>query len=67
MADDTQTHGGPTTPSAIGYCSWHEGSARDIRLIMVVGPGTGPEVGHKRFACHPCQITYGLVPLADRA
>ncbi|WP_406360323.1 hypothetical protein OID55_10940 [Streptomyces sp. NBC_00715] len=66
MADDTQTRGAPATPSAIGYCAWHRGITRDMRLIQIEETGSGPGTGRQRFACHPCQIQHGLIPLADR-
>lgn len=66
MADPTQTQSTPTTPSAYAYCAWHKGVTRDVRLIQVEETGSGPGTGRQRFACHPCQIAHGLVPLADQ-
>ncbi|MGW3847201.1 hypothetical protein [Streptomyces fagopyri] len=66
MADDTQTQGTPAIPpTAIGHCAWHDGVTRDVRLIEIHGPESGRLSERKRFACHPCQIQYGLVPRAD--
>ncbi|MET7890641.1 hypothetical protein [Streptomyces mirabilis] len=66
MAEPTQTQSTPTTLSAYAYCWWHKGVTRDVRLIQIEETGSGPGPGRQRFACHPCQITHGLVPLADR-
>jgi hypothetical protein len=66
LAEITQTQSAPTTPTAYAYCAWHEGVTRDVRLIQIEESGSGPGTGRQRFACHPCQIRYGLVPLADR-
>ncbi|MEU0780475.1 hypothetical protein ABZ341_02725 [Streptomyces sp. NPDC006173] len=66
MADASQTRGGPALPTAYGHCAWHGGTTRDIRLIHIEQTGSGPGTGRRRFACHPCQIEHGLVPLADR-
>ncbi|MFE2970894.1 hypothetical protein ACFXKC_46295 [Streptomyces sp. NPDC059340] len=63
MAEPTQTAG---TPTAYAYCAWHKGVTRDVRLIHIEETGSGPGTGRQMFACHPCQIRYGLVPLADR-
>lgn len=66
MAEPTQTAGTTNTPTAYAYCAWHKGVTRDVRLIQAEETGSGPGTGRQRFACHPCQITHGLVPLADR-
>jgi len=66
MAGTTQTPGAPTTPTAYAYCAWHGGVTRDVRLIQIDETGSGPGTGRQKFACHPCQIEYGLVPLADQ-
>ncbi|MEU1449512.1 hypothetical protein ACFWBS_51000 [Streptomyces mirabilis] len=66
MAEPTQTAGTTTTPPAYAYCAWHQGVTRDVRLIQIDETGSGPGTGRQKFACHPCQITHGLVPLADR-
>jgi hypothetical protein len=63
MADDTQTADEPTTPTAYGYCHWHENYARGVRLIRAVEQGSG--VGANFFACPTCLTTYDLTPLAD--
>ncbi|MFJ8027474.1 hypothetical protein [Streptomyces sp. NPDC096311] len=66
MANPTQAAGAPTTPAAYAYCSWHKGVTRDVRLIQIEETGSGTGAGRQKFACHPCQIRYGLVPLADQ-
>lgn len=66
MAETTQTPGTPTTPTAYAYCAWHGGVTRDVRLIRIEETGSGPGAGRQKFACHPCQIEHGLVPLADQ-
>ncbi|MFD7370416.1 hypothetical protein [Streptomyces mirabilis] len=66
MAEGTQTEGTPNTPSAFGYCAWHKGHSRGVRLVRVHEQGSGPGTAGSMFACHPCQIAHGLVPLADR-
>lgn len=66
MKDHTQTRGAPAIPSAYGYCAWHQGITRDLRLIHIEETGSGPGTGRQRSACHPCQIKHGLVPLADQ-
>lgn len=63
MADDTQTADEPTTPTAYGWCAWHENYARGVRLIGVHEQGSGP--GGNLFACPTCRATYDLTPLAD--
>jgi hypothetical protein len=65
MADDTHPQG-TTTSLRTGRCSWHDGITRDLRLIQIHEAGSGPGTAAQRYACHPCQIRYGLVPLADR-
>lgn len=50
--------------SSFGYCSWHEGHARGVRLIRVHEEGSGP--GGGAFACHSCRMAYDLVPFADQ-
>jgi hypothetical protein len=66
MDETTQTEDTPTSPSAYGRCAWHDGITRDLRLIQITETGSGPGTAAQRFACHPCQIEHGLVPLADR-
>ena len=63
MAETTQT---PGTPTAYAYCAWHGGVTRDVRLIRIEETGSGPGTGRQKFACHPCQIRHGLLPLADQ-
>ncbi|MFF0138565.1 hypothetical protein ACFYRN_19245 [Streptomyces sp. NPDC005227] len=66
MADDTQTAAPPASPGTYGRCAWHDGITRDLRLITVIEAGSGPATSGHRYACHPCQIEHGLIPLADR-
>ena len=66
MPETAQTPGTPTAPTAYAYCAWHGGVTRDVRLIRIEETGSGPGTGRQKFACHPCQIEYGLVPLADQ-
>lgn len=60
--DGPQT--GPAEPTAFGWCAWHQGDARGVRLIAVQEQGSGP--GGSLFACRPCRQAYDLVPLADQ-
>lgn len=63
MMTETQA---PTSPDSTGYgwCAWHQGEARGVRLIQVQEQGSG--AGGNCFACLPCRTAYDLVPLADR-
>lgn len=54
------------TPTAYGFCAWHEGYSRGVRLIRVIEQGSGPGAGGNVFACRSCREAYGLVPLADQ-
>lgn len=58
----------PVSPEQTGYgwCAWHQGNARGVRLISIVEQGSGPCAAGNRFACRPCREAYDLVPLADR-
>ena len=51
------------TPTAYGWCHWHQGHARGVRLVRAVEQGSG--VGANFFACPTCLTTYDLTPLAD--
>jgi hypothetical protein len=71
MSDTTQVEDAqetPTddqeTPTAYGWCSWHEDYSGGVRLIGAEEQGTGP--GRNYFACGPCREENGLIPLADR-
>ncbi|MFR0351772.1 hypothetical protein [Streptomyces sediminimaris] len=68
MDESTQTARTDGTPTAAGYgwCSWHEGSSADVRLIRVEEVGSGPSSAGNRFACGPCRARHHLVPFADR-
>jgi hypothetical protein len=50
--------------SSFGYCSWHSGYSRGVRLISVQEQGSGP--GGGQFACHSCRQAYDLAPFADQ-
>ncbi|MFD1659994.1 hypothetical protein ACFSL4_17775 [Streptomyces caeni] len=52
------------TPTAYGWCSWHQGYSGGVRLIQVVEQGSGP--GGHVFACASCRELHGLVPFADQ-
>ncbi|WP_392971256.1 hypothetical protein [Streptomyces sp. LN245] len=66
MDDTTQTERATASPDDYGRCAWHDGVTRELRLIQIVETGSGPGTAGQRYACHPCQIRFGLVPLADR-
>lgn len=64
----TETQAKPPTPppsTGYGWCAWHQGDARGVRLIQVHEQGSGS--GGNCFACGPCREAYDLVPLADRS
>lgn len=63
MAENTQTADASNTPTAYGYCHWHQNYARGVRLVRAVEQGSG--VGANFFACPSCRTAYGLTPLAD--
>lgn len=64
MHDDTQPTQTADTSGAFGWCAWHQGHTRGVRLIQVHEQGSGP--GGGSFACRPCREAYDLVPLADQ-
>ncbi|MGW5215128.1 hypothetical protein ACWEQO_29050 [Streptomyces sp. NPDC004051] len=67
MAETTQTEpptDTPATPTAFGWCHWHQGNTDGVRLIDVIEQGSGSGITH--FACEPCRGVHGLVPFADR-
>jgi hypothetical protein len=66
MAEPTRDDTPPTIPAAYGWCAWHQGHARGVRLISAQDVGSGPGTNNSRFACPPCREAYDLVPLADR-
>lgn len=63
MQESTQPETEDDTPT-YGWCAWHEGHARGVRLVGVHEQGSGP--GGNLFACRPCREAYDLVPLADQ-
>lgn len=54
----------PQPRETYGYCSWHQGNARGVRLIRGIEQGSG--AGGNLFACPSCREAYDLVPLADQ-
>ncbi len=64
MAENTQRTTTEDTPTAYGYCSWHQRFAGGVRLIEVIEQGSGS--GGALYACSPCRTRYNLVPFADR-
>jgi hypothetical protein len=58
----------PASPEQTGYgwCAWHEGNARGVRLISIAEQGSGPGTTARRFACRSCVYAYDLAPFADR-
>ncbi|MCX4973157.1 hypothetical protein OG246_09585 [Streptomyces sp. NBC_00620] len=66
MPEPTQTAGTANSPTGYGWCAWHQGFARGVRLIDVIEHSSGPGTAGRHFACRPCRESYGLVPLADR-
>jgi hypothetical protein len=66
MQKPTQTAAAANSPSGFGWCARHKGHSWGVRLIRLHEQGSGPGTAGSMFACHPCQIAYGLVPLADR-
>lgn len=65
MAEPTQTAGTANTPTAFGWCAWHQNYARGVRLVQVDEQGSGS--GGNRFACGTCREVYDLMPLADQS
>ncbi|MBP5931812.1 hypothetical protein F3K39_28165 [Streptomyces sp. LBUM 1479] len=46
-----------------GYCSWHQGHDRAVRLVRVTadqGSGVGTP---DHYACAPCRHAYDLTPV----
>lgn len=66
MPENTQTAPAANTPTGYGWCAWHQGRARGVRLIQVIEQGSGPGTAGNHFACLSCRQAYDLVPLADR-
>lgn len=54
----------PPASTGDGWCAWHQGNSRGVRLIQAIEQGSGP--GGSLYACHPCRQAYSLVPLADQ-
>ncbi|MGP4048797.1 hypothetical protein [Streptomyces sp. 2A115] len=60
-----QTEDTSVTPVGYGYCAWHSGYSRGVRLVQLADEGSGHgSRGH--FACTSCRQAYDLVPLADQ-
>lgn len=66
MADRTGVPPTADISAAYGYCAWHRGHARGVRLVRVFDAGSGPGTSGNLFACLPCRQAYDLTPLADR-
>lgn len=64
VSTDTPTRTEGVSPTAFGWCSWHQGSAEGVRLIYAHEQGSGP--GGGTFACGPCRKVNKLVPFADQ-
>ena len=64
MSESTQPTATEGTPTAYGFCSWHQRFAAGVRLIDVIEQGSGPGCVH--YACPDCMTAYRLVPFADR-
>lgn len=64
MAETTHAAEASATPAPLAWCAWHEGYARNVRLIRVQEQGSGS--GGNYFACLPCRRAYDLVPLVDQ-
>ena len=64
MAEPTQAAQASNTPTAFGWCAWHQGNARGVRLINIHEQGSAS--GGRTFACRSCCEAYDLVPFADR-
>lgn len=64
MAEPTHTSDTSNTPTAFGWCSWHQGHTRGVRLIHIHEQGSGP--GGGAFACRACREAYDLVPFEDQ-
>lgn len=60
-----QTESVPAAPVGYGHCAWHQGFARDVRLIRIEETASGPGTMGNKFACPPCRQAHDLVPLAD--
>ncbi|MFD7711245.1 hypothetical protein [Streptomyces sp. NPDC059786] len=67
MHDDTHAAAPSDRYDAVfGWCAWHGGHARGVRLIRVEEAGSGPCTAGSLYACPPCREKHGLIPLADR-
>lgn len=51
----------PQPAGQFGWCAWHQGSARGVRLIRIHEQGSGP--GGGTYACQPCREKHHLTPL----
>lgn len=66
MQQTTQPLEPGKAPTGYGWCAWHQGNARGVRLVAVNEQGSGPGTAGRHFACGPCRESYDLVPLADQ-
>ncbi|MEU8536195.1 hypothetical protein [Streptomyces parvulus] len=48
----------------VGWCSWHEDAADDVRVVEIAEQGSGRGALH--YACGDCREEHGLVPLAEQ-
>lgn len=64
MTEPTHTPAASNTPTAYGWCSWHQEFASGVRLIHVQEQGSG--AGGGIFACTTCRAVHGLIPFADQ-
>ncbi|MFI1726894.1 hypothetical protein [Streptomyces sp. NPDC020489] len=64
MSETTQAASPANSPTAYGWCAWHQNHARGVRLIRAIEQGSG--TGGNLFACLPCRQAYDLTPYADQ-
>lgn len=62
MPQTTQSASQETSPTSYGYCSWHQGQARGVRLIQATEQGSGP--GSMRQPFRLPAVPPGLRPRA---
>ncbi|MDT0477425.1 hypothetical protein RM863_35415 [Streptomyces sp. DSM 41014] len=68
MQEITHAETAPDTPVQVpaghGWCSWHHGPGKELRLITAVEQGSGPGAHHR--ACAHCRAKYRLIPLGEQ-
>lgn len=65
MAKTTRASAPADRAARPGYCSWHQGHDRAVRLVRVTadqGSGTGAP---DHYACTSCCHAYDLTPLGQ--